>query len=151
MHCEIINRYFNVFFVEMQLKKKNLKSVWHPDRHTALPNGLNTSLDTAKVYRSSKRAEYVIGYCKGITNCLDTLGMPGYDQQKRYYHVVANFDIYVHVKKSYLSLTSWLKYYKFIQGTLGTLGYAHQKEQDQLVENSDVYLQTKTQLDSSIF
>ena len=135
MHCEIMNRYFNVFFVEMQLKKENLKSVWHPNRHTALPNGLNTSLDTAKV----------------LQICLDTFGMPGYDQQKRYYHVVANFDVYVHVKKSYLSLTSWLKYYKFIQGTLGTLGYAHQKEQDQLVENSDVYLQTKTQLDSSIF
>ena len=28
MHCEIINRYFNVFFVEIQLKKENLKNVF---------------------------------------------------------------------------------------------------------------------------
>ena len=50
MHCEIIDRHFNVFFVEIQLKKGNLKSVlWvlefgHPNRYTGLPNGLNTSL-----------------------------------------------------------------------------------------------------------
>ena len=25
MHCEIIDRYFNVFFIEIQLKKENLK------------------------------------------------------------------------------------------------------------------------------
>ena len=49
-HCEIIDPYFNVFFVEIQLKKGNLKSVlWalefgHPNRYTGLPNGLNTSL-----------------------------------------------------------------------------------------------------------
>ena len=28
MHCEIINRYFDVFFVEIQLKKENLKNVF---------------------------------------------------------------------------------------------------------------------------
>ena len=36
MHCEIIDRNFNIFFVEIQLKKENLKSaffgtrVWEP-------------------------------------------------------------------------------------------------------------------------
>ena len=50
MHCEIIDRHFNVFFVEIQLKKGNLKSVlWAlefglPNRYTGLPNSLNTSL-----------------------------------------------------------------------------------------------------------
>ena len=41
MHCEIIDRYFNVF-VEIQMEQKNLKNVlnWY----TGLPNGLNTSL-----------------------------------------------------------------------------------------------------------
>ena len=50
MHCEIIDRYFNIFFVEIQLENGNLKSVlWvlefgHPNQYTSLPNGLNTSL-----------------------------------------------------------------------------------------------------------
>ena len=49
MHCQITDHYFNMFFVEMQVKKK-LKSVfWAPEfgcpnRYTSLPNDLNTSL-----------------------------------------------------------------------------------------------------------
>ena len=55
MHCEIIDRYFNVFFVKTQLKKKLEKFFWAPEfgrpnrsipvyAYTGLPNGLNTSL-----------------------------------------------------------------------------------------------------------
>ena len=50
MHCEIIDRYFNAVFIETQLKKENLKSVFwapefgHPNRYTGLSNSLNTSL-----------------------------------------------------------------------------------------------------------
>ena len=50
MHCEIIDRNFNIFFVEIQLKKENLKSAfWAPEIvcpkwYTGLPNDLNTSL-----------------------------------------------------------------------------------------------------------
>ena len=50
MHCEIIDRYLDVFFVEIQLKKENLRSIFwtpefvHADWYTGLPNGLNTSL-----------------------------------------------------------------------------------------------------------
>ena len=46
MHCEIIDRYLNAIFVEIKLKKENLKSVFfgHPNRYTGLPNGLKTSL-----------------------------------------------------------------------------------------------------------
>ena len=45
IHCEIIDRYFNVFFVEIQLKKDNLKCflgarVVCPNRYTRLPNSL---------------------------------------------------------------------------------------------------------------
>ena len=49
MHCEISDRYFNVF-VEIQMEQKNLKSVFWasefgcPNLYTSLPNGLNTSL-----------------------------------------------------------------------------------------------------------
>ena len=49
MHCEISDRYFNVF-VEIQMEQKNLKSVFWasefgcPNQYTSLPNGLNTSL-----------------------------------------------------------------------------------------------------------
>ena len=49
MHYEITDRYFNFFFVEIQLKKENLKSdFWapefgHPNQYTGLSNGLNTS------------------------------------------------------------------------------------------------------------
>ena len=48
MHCEIIDRYFNVS-VEIQLKEENFKSAFwasefgRPNRYTGLPNGLNTS------------------------------------------------------------------------------------------------------------
>ena len=46
MHCKIIDRYFNAFFVEMQLKKENLKSVFGcPNRYNGLPNALNMSLE----------------------------------------------------------------------------------------------------------
>ena len=46
MHCEISDRYFNAFFVEMQLKKENLKSVFGcPNRYSGLPNALNMSLE----------------------------------------------------------------------------------------------------------
>ena len=32
MHCEIIDRHFNVFFIEIRTKKENLKSVfWAPE------------------------------------------------------------------------------------------------------------------------
>ena len=43
MHCEIVDRYFNILFVEMQLKKENLKKkFWEwPNWFTGLPNGLN--------------------------------------------------------------------------------------------------------------
>ena len=50
MHCEIIDCHFNIFFVEIQLKKENLKSVFwgaefgHPNRYTDLPNSLDTKL-----------------------------------------------------------------------------------------------------------
>ena len=46
MHCEIIDCYFNVFFVEIHLKKENLKSafwvsgVGHPNWCTSPPNGI---------------------------------------------------------------------------------------------------------------
>ena len=40
MHCEIIDCYFNIFFVEIQLKKKNLKSVfWVPKLVDWSPKG----------------------------------------------------------------------------------------------------------------
>ena len=45
MHCEITDSYFNELFVEVQLEKENLKSVfWHPNRYTSLPNSMNMSL-----------------------------------------------------------------------------------------------------------
>ena len=50
MHWEIIDCYFNVFFVQIQLNKQNLKSViWVqefrlPNQYTSLPKGLDTSL-----------------------------------------------------------------------------------------------------------
>lgn len=48
MHCEVIDHYFKVFFVELQLEKQNLESVFwapkfgHPNGYTGLPNDLNT-------------------------------------------------------------------------------------------------------------
>ena len=48
MHCEIIDRYFNIFFVKIQLKEDNLKSVfWVPE------------FGAQTVYQSPKRPEYV--------------------------------------------------------------------------------------------
>ena len=44
MHCEIINRYFDVFFVEIQLKKENLKNVFRAPK---------------PVYRTLKQPGYV--------------------------------------------------------------------------------------------
>ena len=50
MHCKIIDRYFNAFFVEIQLKKENLITVFlapefgRPSGYTGLQNDLNTSL-----------------------------------------------------------------------------------------------------------
>ena len=50
MLCEIIDRYINVTFAEIQLKKENLKRVFcvpeyrHPNRYTGLPNSLDVSL-----------------------------------------------------------------------------------------------------------
>ena len=45
MLCKITDRYINVIFVEIQLKKENSKSVFRrPNRYTDLPNGLDTSL-----------------------------------------------------------------------------------------------------------
>ena len=55
MHSEIDDRCFSVFFVEIQLKKENLKSVfWVPEfrcphQCTCLPNGLDLSLNVAVV------------------------------------------------------------------------------------------------------
>ena len=55
MHCEIIDHYFNACFVEIQLKKQNLKSViWVPEfgppnQYTHLPNTNDTSLNTVTV------------------------------------------------------------------------------------------------------
>ena len=44
MHCEITDRYFNLFFVEILLRKENLQIVfWAPK----------------PVYRSPKRPEYI--------------------------------------------------------------------------------------------
>ena len=54
MYCEIIDCYFNVFFVEIQLKKENLKSAFWlpefgcPNHYTGLPNALNMSLGTVR-------------------------------------------------------------------------------------------------------
>lgn len=46
MHCEINDRYFNVFFVKMQLKKEELENAFrapelgNPRQYTGLSNGL---------------------------------------------------------------------------------------------------------------
>ena len=49
MHCGITDCYFNIFLVEIQLKKENLKCflgarVWAPESYTGFTNGLNMSL-----------------------------------------------------------------------------------------------------------
>ena len=56
MHCVITDRYFNVFFVEIQLKKGNLKyflgaKVWVPKQ----------------LCRSPKRPEYITALVTAIT------------------------------------------------------------------------------------
>ena len=56
MHCEVIDRYFNAFCVEIQLEKENLKSVFWatefgcPNWYTDLPNDLTMSLARQKNY-----------------------------------------------------------------------------------------------------
>ena len=51
MHCEIIDHQLSVFFVQIQLKKENLKSVFqmpefrYPSWYTGLQNGLDTLLE----------------------------------------------------------------------------------------------------------
>ena len=60
MHGQIIDCYFNVFFVEIQLTKQNLKSdIWasefgHPNRYTGLPNSLYPSLLSASIFEETK-------------------------------------------------------------------------------------------------
>ena len=50
MHCEIIDHYFNIFFVEMQLKKDTFKTAFwaqefgSPNQYTALSDSLDMSL-----------------------------------------------------------------------------------------------------------
>ena len=63
MHCQIIDHYFNMFFVEIQLTKQNLKSdIWvsefgRPNQYTGLPNGLYMPLEEDNRFRkkSGKR------------------------------------------------------------------------------------------------
>ena len=50
MHCEIIDHYFNVFFIEVQLKEENLKYFLRAKVSAPKP-----------VYQSPKRPEYVTG------------------------------------------------------------------------------------------
>ena len=57
MHYEIIGHYFHVFFIEIQLKKQNLKIIiWAPEfrrsnQYTSLPNDLDTSLALPQYYK----------------------------------------------------------------------------------------------------
>ena len=50
IHCEIIDCYISIFFIEIQLKKENLRSVFWvlefgcPNQYTGLPNDLDTLL-----------------------------------------------------------------------------------------------------------
>ena len=66
MHCEIIDRYFNVFFVEIQLKKNILKSVFwapefgRPNQYNGLLNGLNMSLDIIADMSHDKRFQSLV-------------------------------------------------------------------------------------------
>ena len=79
---EIIDRYFNIFFVEIQLKKQNLKSIFlapefgHPNWYTSLLKGLDTSLklcaiktrrksvscDNSKITRKEKSKLFLCDY-----------------------------------------------------------------------------------------
>ena len=74
MHCEIIACYINIYFVEIQLKKENLKSVfWVPRPVYSLPNSLNMSLTVATYYYTmakQKNATCVtIFHCQFIQKC----------------------------------------------------------------------------------
>ena len=57
MQFEIIDRYFKLFFVEIKLKKQNLKSgicaseFGRPNRYTDLTNGLDTSLKETEKHK----------------------------------------------------------------------------------------------------
>ena len=69
MDCEIINHYFNIFFIEIYLKKENLKSVfWAPEfGHTN---------------RSPKQSRYVTDIPE---NCMNVYFIsPFFDNQKFY-------------------------------------------------------------------
>ena len=50
MHCKFIDHYFNLLFVEIQLKKENLKNAFwapefgRPNWYIGFPNGLKTSV-----------------------------------------------------------------------------------------------------------
>ena len=59
MYCEITDRYFNIYFVEVQLKSESLKSVFwapefgNPNRYMSLLNHLNMTLLKTKRPRTS--------------------------------------------------------------------------------------------------
>ena len=53
MYCEIVDRYFNVFSVEIQLEKKKKIETSFLDARVWAPK---------PVYRSTKRPESVTGY-----------------------------------------------------------------------------------------
>ena len=48
MHCEIVDRYFNVFFVEIQLNKENLKIVFKASAGSLVRNYEITSMTLVK-------------------------------------------------------------------------------------------------------
>ena len=48
MHCEIVDRYFNVFFVEIQLNKENLKIVFKANADSLVRNYEITGMTLVK-------------------------------------------------------------------------------------------------------
>ena len=55
MNCEIIDCHFDVFFVEIKLKKVNFKKVCgHPNQYTGFRNNLDTSLIKVFFFTSTK-------------------------------------------------------------------------------------------------
>ena len=48
MHCEIVDRYFNVFFVEIQLNKENLKIVFKENGDSLVRNYEITGMTLVK-------------------------------------------------------------------------------------------------------
>ena len=55
MNCEITDCHFNVFFVEIKLKKVNFKKVCgHSNQYTGLRNNLDTSLMKVFFFTSTK-------------------------------------------------------------------------------------------------